>query len=685
MGEQWCLVVLVVPFSWGGVCLVAIVASSVATTPQPAVASAPDNQRMVVDTPEDLARGAIDPTPLLPGVAKAASLDLELASDIRVSGVSGRASVVPISVSRPSRGLINTSGPDVFADFIQFDEAVLEFRGTSHRGALYLTHVEGMAQLSGEFDGLSLEVFWDGVADQADWVVTPTIAVGNDAVETPNEEGLPANGDIDEADERLVETNADLAEEPEAQVFRPGTSPNVMDVLFVYTANAQSPLSFTAFRGKLISQIVKANQAMTNTGEGVVFNIVGYEEVESIGNNSLQIINRIRDPSDGYADDIHLYRDLYGADIVIMVEKYAGQCGRAWLPQSTIFPTLNHNGFATIKELPGCGLVGAHELGHTFGAGHSTTELGHYSDSAGFTNGTNRTATSNQQGSSILWYSTRNPAIPHSGGPVGTTSRENDRAIARFDDHIDHNRYSNRDWVDISCVYGVFCGKGYRVTSQGRVSAFGGAPFLGDVDHITLNAPVVGIETDRDGHGYYLVAADGGVFAFGATYYGSAGGINLAAPIVDMATDSDGSGYWLAAADGGVFSYSATFQGSAGGISLSEPIVAMDSRNNGSGYWLLALDGGVFNYGANFYGSITSSAGDHRPARDIIATNSDQGYWIVSGPGEWRHFGTAASSPSANKDSWERNPGDLVTGADVGGPGGVNMMLIDRSGNRVAR
>ncbi len=39
-----------------------------------------------------------------------------------------------------------------------------------------------------------------------------------------------------------------------------------------------------------------------------------------------------------------------------------------------------------------------------------------------------------------------------------------------------------------------------------------------------------------DGHGYWLVAADGGVFAFGdAAFAGSAGGLHLNAPIVGMA------------------------------------------------------------------------------------------------------------------------------------------------------
>jgi hypothetical protein len=39
-----------------------------------------------------------------------------------------------------------------------------------------------------------------------------------------------------------------------------------------------------------------------------------------------------------------------------------------------------------------------------------------------------------------------------------------------------------------------------------------------------------------DGHGYWLVAADGGIFAFGdADFEGSTGGVVLNRPIVGMA------------------------------------------------------------------------------------------------------------------------------------------------------
>ncbi len=39
-----------------------------------------------------------------------------------------------------------------------------------------------------------------------------------------------------------------------------------------------------------------------------------------------------------------------------------------------------------------------------------------------------------------------------------------------------------------------------------------------------------------DGRGYWLVASDGGIFAFGdARFYGSTGGVSLRQPIVTLA------------------------------------------------------------------------------------------------------------------------------------------------------
>ena len=67
---------------------------------------------------------------------------------------------------------------------------------------------------------------------------------------------------------------------------------------------------------------------------------------------------------------------------------------------------------------------------------------------------------------------------------------------------------------------------------------------------------VSGMAVTPDGKGYWLVARDGGVFAFGdATFYGSEAGKPVARPIVGMAVSPFGLGYWLVEAGGQVLAF----------------------------------------------------------------------------------------------------------------------------------
>ena len=83
--------------------------------------------------------------------------------------------------------------------------------------------------------------------------------------------------------------------------------------------------------------------------------------------------------------------------------------------------------------------------------------------------------------------------------------------------------------------------------------------------------------------GYWMVAADGGIFNFGsAGYFGSTGAIHLNQPIVGMAVTPSGDGYWLVATDGGIFAFSgngdAKFYGSTGNIHLNSPVVSIATQ-----------------------------------------------------------------------------------------------------------
>jgi hypothetical protein len=195
----------------------------------------------------------------------------------------------------------------------------------------------------------------------------------------------------------------------------------------------------------------------------------------------------------------------------------------------------------------------------------------------------------------------------------------------------------------------------WLVGSDGGIFTFGAAQFYGSTGSVHLQRPVVGITPTASRGGYWLVASDGGIFAFGnAGYYGSIPGSGLQpagsgrprslnAPIVGMVPSSDGGGYFMVASDGGVFAFGdARFEGSCPGIGgCRGAAVAVVPDATGNGYWVITSTGAVYPFGdATDYGqpgqqssSITSAA----------ATSNGRGYWILDGAGQVFPFGNAAA------------------------------------------
>jgi peptidoglycan hydrolase-like protein with peptidoglycan-binding domain len=178
-------------------------------------------------------------------------------------------------------------------------------------------------------------------------------------------------------------------------------------------------------------------------------------------------------------------------------------------------------------------------------------------------------------------------------------------------------------------------GKGYwLVARDGGVFAFGSARFFSAVN-LPLVKPIIAIVASADGSGYWLLASDGGVFTYGgAGFFGSTGAMRLNAPIVGMAGAPAGKGYWLTASDGGVFAFGAAkFRGSMGNVRLVEPVVGIDATGSGGGYWLAARDGGVFTFGtATFAGSASGRMPGGRWIVQIDGLASGKGYRLLALP-----------------------------------------------------
>ena len=104
-----------------------------------------------------------------------------------------------------------------------------------------------------------------------------------------------------------------------------------------------------------------------------------------------------------------------------------------------------------------------------------------------------------------------------------------------------------------------------------------------------LNEPIVAMAPTHDGRGYWLVAADGGIFAFGdATFEGSLGSSPITSPIANMTPTPDNEGYWLLSQAGTVYGF-----GDAGKYGSGQGIICpRDVARRDTGGWLLGPDCG---------------------------------------------------------------------------------------------
>ena len=75
----------------------------------------------------------------------------------------------------------------------------------------------------------------------------------------------------------------------------------------------------------------------------------------------------------------------------------------------------------------------------------------------------------------------------------------------------------------------------------------------------------------HDGGGYWLIASDGGIFAYGdAHFHGSLGSNPPPTPIVGVAPSADGGGYYMLEANG----TADNFGDAHGGVSLTSGSVS---------------------------------------------------------------------------------------------------------------
>ncbi|NJL06145.1 MAG: hypothetical protein HC911_14825, partial [Chloroflexaceae bacterium] len=235
----------------------------------------------------------------------------------------------------------------------------------------------------------------------------------------------------------------DLAQQLE--LARQADDGAVQDLLIVYTATARQAAGGTAAMQALIDLgVATTNQSYRNSQVQQWVWLVHTAEVNytETGNANTDL-QRLRNLSDGFIDEIHTWRDEYHADYVALVlDNIGGGCGLGYvltsLPNSSFaafaFSVIARNCIADNYTLP-------HELGHNMGLRHDwyvDDDPTPFTDARGFANVAGKWRTvmayndlcvaSGTNCSRVPFFS--NPAVQYNSTPLGVVRGTNATCVA---------------------------------------------------------------------------------------------------------------------------------------------------------------------------------------------------------------------------------------------------------------
>jgi hypothetical protein len=128
-----------------------------------------------------------------------------------------------------------------------------------------------------------------------------------------------------------------------------------------------------------------------------------------------------------------------------------------------------------------------------------------------------------------------------------------------------------------------------------------------------------------------------------------------------MAPTATSNGYYLVAADGGVFAFGdAQFAGSFGDAVVSAPVVSLSALPSGDGYYMLDRAGDIYRFGKAEFRFLNMSNGRRGSAAftDIQVTPSGLGYWVLDAAGNVEAYGDAARA----QPEFSLGPGERTVG-----------------------
>jgi hypothetical protein len=199
-------------------------------------------------------------------------------------------------------------------------------------------------------------------------------------------------------------------------------------VLIAITPSAETyiknSLGFSSLTQFALQAVAETNQSYINSGVNIQMELAASVRVNYTESGDYNTdLTRFRGTTDGYMDEIHTYRDLYAADVNVMIFNNNSACGLA----STILANAS-TAFSVVHYDCTLGYYSfAHEIAHLQGCRHNpevdpTTTPYAYGHGYLYTAGGWRTIMAyNYSGETRLQYFS-NPNVTYGGVPMGTNA-----------------------------------------------------------------------------------------------------------------------------------------------------------------------------------------------------------------------------------------------------------------------
>ncbi|MEG3972210.1 DUF4347 domain-containing protein [Microcoleus sp. T2B6] len=258
-----------------------------------------------------------------------------------------------------------------------------------------------------------------------------------------------------------------FADLPDSSPDLTGDDPAVIDVMVVYTAAAKDAEGGTDAMNTLIDLAEsETNLGYENSGVNHRIRIVHRQEIDyTESGNASTDLNRLRNTSDGFIDEVHQLRNTYSADMVSLFVDSLDYGGIGYLMTDPSYGFAN-SAFTVVKRNNAAGsYTFAHELGHNQGAHHNeqnASSAGAYPYAYGY-----RDTTDPITFRTIMSYQTRRPDPPitrinrwsnpdrtYLGEPTGTSSTDNARTLNNTAIYAANWRHSNDNLENAKTVTG---------------------------------------------------------------------------------------------------------------------------------------------------------------------------------------------------------------------------------------